>query len=190
MPDDRPSDEEYYVERRTVELSQGDVLAFGVRPIAARIESEASEAADDNPPLLVSASLRPAALSMVISPRVSIRWRDQNTRLLAPIISVERFASDGQRWGEIDTARNSDSLLHHMYLPPSEAFEITEGLVALHQAITVYRDLLEDAEGRPLPDLRRAQLAEPAARQLQRKLVWYVTGGLKLPPEQFQPPLD
>ena len=111
-------------------------------------------------------------LAMLVTPTCSMRAQGAPDRYAHPVRSLvplrpfEEFVGagllDDSRAG---LARKRDGLINYMYLPASE-------------------ELAEALEGQ-----RVTQLAVEGARQLQSKLVWFVSS-LKLDRATFEPPLD
>ena len=129
--------------------------------------------------------------AMLITPTCNMRNQGQAkdvdyahpVRTLVPVMPLEEKL---QRTLDLNASRlgmlrKYDELISYMYLPEAADLGIAESLALLYMPITLHHDMIVDQ--------RITQLALEGARQLHRKLVWFMTG-IRPPRESFSPPLD
>jgi hypothetical protein len=151
---DRPDD--YYRKNRTKLFSQGDIFArVPFLDIGTKVDDVATFQHHH---------------AMLITPTQVMRGRGATdersyatpaTRTVIPVLSLEQV--DRDREGLVE-----DELLHYMYLPAIDAIRFPDSAAVLSEPTLVSHDLLSGLQ-------RVTQLTVEATRQLQRKLVLFLT---------------
>lgn len=187
--EERPPDDAYY-ETRLDLYSQGDIfrdvpLAY---PVPADEILEDSEDLGAGTRRFLSGPLD-FGLAMLTMPTCSMRAQGTTAsayshpvRTLVPLMPLGRLLDEGYvDKGQAGLARKYDALINYMYLPPDDELEIPETLALLYMPVALHHELIDGQ--------RVTQLALEGARQLQRKLTWFVSGVLA-PRAEFEPPVD
>jgi len=109
---------------------------------------------------------------------------EHNIRCLVPLLPIADLLADGSlNDDQLREVRRYDGLINFMYLPAHEVSAMPESLAALFLTVPIEHGLLLELA------TRVTQLAPEGAKQLQRKLVWYISS-VQLDRRLFQPPMD
>jgi hypothetical protein len=182
----RPADDEYY-ETRLPLFSQGDI--FRDVPLAYSMPSGEVVAADmpASGRRFPSVPFEPG-LAMLVTPTCSMRSQVDPIRYAHPVRTLvplrpldELTRTLGLDEAKLGLLRKYDRLINYMYVPSHDDLRIPESLALLYMPSTIHHDFLEGQ--------RIVQLAVEGARQLHRKLVWFVSGLLESR-TIFDPPMD
>jgi hypothetical protein len=171
-----------YYEIRNDYFNQGDIF----RGVTLVSPLNAGEIAED-----VGGKFFPGpvgGLCMLITPSCCMQAQGEQpgayahpVRAVVPVVGLQALLDGG--WVKKDAApqlRRYDNLKNYMYLPPNVDFELEESVALLWMPMSLHHDQVDG--------LRVAQLANEAARQLQRKLQWFYTGVMD-PRGDFEPEL-
>jgi hypothetical protein len=175
-----------YYEVRHAYFNQGDI--FRDVPFVYPFPIEESGVEDGGSRNLYAGPIE-NGLGMLISPTCSMQAQGRPpgayahpARALVPVVALDRLVNEGSiKASALPQLRQYDNLINYMYLPASESCEIVESVALLWLPMTIHHAQIDG--------LRVAQLGEPAAQQLQRKLQWFFTG-LVDPRSEFEPQLD
>lgn len=130
--------------------------------------------------------------AMLITPSCSIAAQravgySHPVRTLVPVIPIDDLCARGViKEAALSDLRRFDHLINYMYLPRLEIesleFSMPESVALLYMPVTLHHAIIDGN--------RVSQLAYRGAQQLQRKLVWFVSGWLEDDLDVFDPPMD
>lgn len=190
--EERPADSNYYERERVPLFSQGDIfrdvpLSY---PTLGREILFDEEAVERGARAFLSGPLE-FGPAMLLTPTCSMRAQGVEgyahpVRTLVPILPTETLLEAGiMRRDALGLARKYDALINYMYLPALEVEELefatVESLALVYMPVTLHHDLIDGN--------RVTQLGLEGAKQLHRKLAWFMTGWLE-GRDFFEPPMD
>lgn len=190
----RPADSDYFQFDRTELLSQGDIfrdvpLAY---PTPAReilfdeAEGLWGDEEDAGHRRFLSGPFETGP-ALLITPTCAMSAQGGSgyshpVRTLVPLRPLVDLVDAGAiREEHLGQIRSRDPLVSYMYVPPVEPAGIPESMALLYMPTTLHHDLIDGQ--------RVAQLAIEGARQLQRKLAWFMSG-MRIHRAEFDPPMD
>jgi hypothetical protein len=187
--EERPADADYYEARLNL-LSQGDIfddvpLAYPIPPDTILDDERFGGARR------YLAGPLEYGRALLITPTCNMRSQGaapgtdyaHPVRTLVPLVPLDEglrqaLKIDDSKYGML---KKYDELLAYMYLPAAAGLGVPESLAFLYMPITLHHDMVVDQ--------RVTQLAAEGARQLHRKLVWFISG-IRQFRAAFTPPLD
>jgi hypothetical protein len=167
----RPRDEEYYLDKRTEHVAQGDIF----RDIPLTWLSATGESAG-----FASYAMLVTYTSGMMKQPPGTRDYKHSFRLVAPLLSFAMLLDMGLTDNQLRDMRKADKFGAFLYLPPYPG-EFEESAVAAYRGCLVEHEVLEGK--------RVTQLQKPAAIRLQMKLATTFLGHT-WDPEEFDPDLS